>query len=221
MKRTGAALFLCACGCYYGAMQGARTLGEDNIALGGSLMMPAFFSSSERLEAEESGEDYLETYPGFCFTIGATERVDLGLAAVGYGVGPFLKYGLLDPGSEYSASVLAGINYVMPPQVINPRGSLAVGTLLGRDLEAYGGWECGYGPDLANIPLDEQSGDDDWDSIGNTFYHAVKIGCIYTIKGEGDSDRYGMLVPAGISFEFTLPLDLDRSMVVAGLGLTY
>ncbi len=212
---------LLASGCYYGAMQGARTLGEGHVNMSASLMMPAFFSSGDRREAEESGEDYLETYPGFAFSIGATEDVDLGLAAMGYGIGPFLKYGLMDPRSENAASILAGVNYVMPAQVVSPRASLALGRLLGSDLEVYGGWEGGYGPDLANIPEDSETGEHDWDYVENTFYHALKIGCRYTIKSEGEEDRYGMLVPEGIAFEFSLPLDLGRSMIVAGLGVTY
>lgn len=221
MKARAVPLFILilSSGCYYGAMQGARTLGDGRASIRGSLMMPAFFSSEDRLEAEETGEDFLDPYPGFTFSVGATPDIDLGLAAMGYGIGPFLKYGLLDPESDKALSILAGINYVMPPQVVSPRASIAGGMLLGRDLEVYGGWECGYGPDLANIPEDEY-GERDWDYVGNTFYHALKAGCIYTIKGD-DEDRFGFLVPELICFEFSVPLDLDRNMIVAGLGLGY
>lgn len=211
---------LVSSGCYYGAMQGARTLGDGHASIRGSLMMPAFTSSADRVEAEETGEDYLDPYPSFTFAVGASPEIDLGLTVMGYGIGPFIKYGFLDPGSDIAFSALGGVNYVMPPQVVSPRASLAFGKLLGRDLEVYGGWECGYGPDLANIPEDEY-GDNDWDTIDNTFFHALKAGCVYTIKSEAGEDDFGMFVPELIGFEFSIPLDMGRNLVIAGLSIGY
>lgn len=215
-----AVLAALSCGCYYGSMQGARTLGEERASFRGGVMMPAYFSSADRLEAEETGEDFMDSYPGFSFSVGATEEIDLGLAAMGYGIGPYIKYGLLDPGSDRALSILGGINYVMPPQVVSPRGSIQAGTLLGSDLEVYGGWEAGYGPDLSDIP-DDEYGDRDWDAVENTFFHALKAGCIYIIKGEGSEGEYGMFVPELIGFEFSVPLDLETGMIVAGLSVGY
>jgi len=217
--RLMVAAFLLGTGCYYGAMQGARTLGEGNLSFSGNLMMPAFFSSSDKREAEQSREDFIETYGNASFAMGATDCIDLGFCAMAYGLGPQMKYMFTDPASLTAVSVLGGMTYVMPMQVVLPQGSLAAGRLLGRDLEVYAGYDAGYGPDLANIP-ESPDGSRDWDEVGNSFFHDIRAGCVYTIKGSG-SRHYGGIVPTAVTFEFALPLDLDKNIIVAGLGVTY
>jgi hypothetical protein len=212
---------LLASGCYYGAMQGARTLGEGHVVAGGNLQMPAFFSSEDRREAEDSGEDYLETYGSLFFSTGATDDIDLGFTAAGYGVGPHVKYGFLPHDEPTAVSVLLNVTYVLPAQVVSPRAGLSVGRLLSPNLELYGGFEAGYGPDLANIPDDPESGEHDWDYIDNTFFDCVKAGCVYTIRPEGSDREYSSLVPESVLFEFAFPIDLQRSMIIAGLGVVY
>jgi hypothetical protein len=219
IRRLILATVMLGTGCYYGAMQGARTLGEGNLAISGNLMMPAFFSSSDKQEAEQSRQDFLETYGSVSFAMGATDNIDLGFTAMAYGLGPQLKYSFSPPSSATTISALGSVTYVMPMQVVLPHGSLAVGHLVGPDLEVYGGFDAGYGPDLANIP-EASDGGNDWDSVGNTFFQDLRVGCIYTIKGEG-SPRYGALVPAAVTFEFAFPLDLSRNMIIAGLGVIY
>jgi hypothetical protein len=207
-------------GCYYGAMQGARTLGEDNIAISGNLMMPAFFSSADKQEAEQSRQDYIETFGSVSFAMGATDNIDLGFTAMAYGLGPQLKYSFSPRSSATAVSVLGSVTYVMPMQVVLPHGSLALGYLVGPDLEVYGGYDAGYGPDLANIP-ETPDGSDDWDNVENTFFQDFRAGCVYTIKGEDSEQHYGTLVPAAVIFEFAFPLDLSRNMIIAGIGLMY
>lgn len=219
-RLLAAAGMLAICGCYYGTMQGARTLGDGQVTIGGNLQMPAFFSSQDRQEAEDSGEDYFETYGSLAFSIGATDDIDLGVTAYGYGIGPHVKYGFLPRESPTAVSILAGVNYVMPAQVVSPRGCLAVGRLLGEDLEVYGGVEAGYGPDLGNIPEDPE-GEHDWDEVENTFYNGLKAGIVYTIKPYDSSREYSSFVPYSVIFEFAVPLGLEHSMVVAGIGITY
>jgi hypothetical protein len=215
-----AAALLAGTGCYYGAMQGARTLGDGNLSLSGNLMMPAFFSSSDKQEAEESREDYIETFGSVSFAMGATDNVDLGFTAMAYGLGPQVKYSFTPRESETAISALATITYVMPMQVVLPHGSLAIGYLVGPDFEVYGGLDAGYGPDLANIP-EAPDGGDDWDNVENTFFQDLRAGCVYTIKGEGSGEHYGAMVPAAVVFEFAFPLDLSRNMIIAGLGVMY
>jgi len=220
LKPIAVAAGLLCTGCYYGAMQGARTLGEDNLVFSGNLMMPAFFSSSDRQEAEESREDYLETWPNASFMMGATGNIDLGFTAMAYGIGPMVKYAFTPGSSDNAISLLAGINYVIPMQVVMPHGSLAAGHMVGDRLEVYGAADGGYGPDLANIP-DDGSGGHDWDEGDNTFFSDLRAGCVYTIQPEGGTRHYGAFVPAAIVFEFAFPLDLSRNMIIAGLGVMY
>ena len=213
---AAAASLLCA-GCYYGTMQPAHTLGENHITASGSVMLPAFLEAEERAEAEESGVDYLEPYPAMSLASGATENVDVGISAYGYGLGPFLKYSPMESSAPAAVSVLGGVGYVLPAGGISVRGSLAAGHRLGQRLQLYGAWDVGYGPDLANIPEDE-SGEDDWDAIGNTTSQALRLGVGYELRLGPDMSTY---VPESVTFELTVPLDLSRDMVIAGLGVTY
>lgn len=211
-----AASLLCG-GCYYGTMQPAHTLGENHITTTGSVMLPAFLEAEERAEAEESGVDYLEPYPSLSLASGATENVDIGISAYGYGLGPFLKYSPMESASPTAASVLVGVGYVLPARVISVRGSLAVGRRLGRKLQLYGAWDVGRGPDLANIP-ENAEGEDDWEAVGNTTSQALRLGVGYELRTQPGMSGY---VPESVAFELTVPLDLSRDMVIAGLGVTY
>lgn len=213
---AAAASLLCV-GCYYGTMQPAHTLGENHITATGSFMLPAFLEAEERAEAEQSGVDYLEPYPSLSLASGATDNVDIGISAYGYGLGPFLKYSPMESSSPAAISALAGVGCVLPAGVISVRGSLAAGHRLGSRLQLYGAWDVGYGPDLANVPED-QEGEDDWDAIGNTTSQALRLGVGYELRMGPDMSGY---VPESVSFELTVPLDLSRDMVIAGLGVTY
>lgn len=198
-------------------MQPAHTLGENHITATGSIMLPAFLEAGERAEAEESGVDYLEPYPAFSLASGATDNVDIGISAYGYGLGPFLKYSPMPSQSLTAVSALAGVGYVLPARVISIRGSLAAGRRLGERLQIYGAWDVGHGPDLANVPEDDD-GEEDWDSILNTTSQALRLGIGYELRLGVELSDY---IPESVSFELTVPLDLSRDMVVAGLGITY
>ncbi len=207
-------ILLLATGCYYGAMQGAHTLGENHMIFRGNLMLPAFFSAEGREEAEEAGDDNLNAYPTFTFSTGATERIDVGLSAYGYGVGPLVKIGLLDPSGDKAVSVLLNASYVIPARVIGSRASLAAGLRFGSNLEAWAGYEVGYSPDFLNIP-EKENGGHDWGEVENTVFQCLRIGCQFEIGSPGS------YVPESIVFEFLVPLDLRWNMIVAGLGITY
>ncbi len=211
-----AASLLCA-GCYYGTMQPAHTMGENHITATGSVMLPAFLEAEARAEAEASGTDYLEPYSSLTLASGATENVDIGISAYGYGLGPFLKYSPMESSAPSAVSALAGVGYVLPARVISVRGSLAAGRRLGQRLQLYGAWDLGYGPDLANVPEDEE-GEEDWDSIENTTSQALRLGVAYELRLGSERSTY---VPESVAFELTVPLDLSRDMVVVGLGVTY
>jgi len=206
-------MLLCA-GCYYGAMQGAHTLGNDHMIFRGSMMFPAFFSAEDRREADESGEDDMDISPSFTFATGATSRLDVGVSAYGYGVGPMVKVGILDPSSPEAVSVLAGASYVIPARVIATRASIAAGRRFGPDFEAWAGYEFGYSPDLLNIPEDSEGGLD-WDAVDNTFFHGISLGLQYEL---GIPDSW---VPESVVIEFVIPLGLRWDMIAAGLGVTY
>jgi len=206
--------------CYYGAMQGARTLGKGHINLTGGVTLPAYFSTADKREAESSREDYLEVYPAFSFAIGATDRVDLAVTSFGYGVGPSVKYAFLNPEGATAVSALLDMNFVVPAQVMMPRLSLCVGRLVGQDLEAFAGVDVGYGPDLANIPKTE--GDTfDWDNVDNTLFSCVRAGCRYELRPPGGANAEKKWLPEAVMFQFSIPLDLSRSMILAGIGVSY
>ncbi len=206
--------------CYYGALQGAHTLGKNHITLTGGVTLPAYFSADSKREAEENRIDYLETYPTAEFAIGATDRIDLGVSSFGYGVGPMVKYNLLNPANATAVSAMLNMNYVIPMQVMLPRLSLCGGYRFDRDLEVFAGSDLGYGPDLANIP-DSDDGSHDWDSVDNTFFACVRVGCKYELKPPGSPNENRTYIPESILFQFSIPLDISRSMILAGLAITY
>lgn len=203
-------------GCYYGSMQGARTLGENELSVSGGVGLPAYLSSDDRREADASGEDDLPISPSLSFLTGAAKGVDLGFAAYGYGLGPQVRVAILDPGIREALSVTAGANYVIPAKVIGGRASLAAGYLLGSDLEVYAAWDAGYGPDVINIPEDS-SGKWDWSEMQDGFYHCVRAGVVYSFS-DSPSEVW---IPRGLAFEFAIPLDLRWNMVLVGLGVSF
>ena len=206
--------------CYYGAMQGAHTLGENHITMTGGITLPAYFSAESKQEAEENRIDYLETYPSMDFAIGATERIDLGISSFGYGLGPTVKYNLMNPVEPTALSALLNMNYVIPMQVMMTRFSLCAGHKFDRDLEVFAGSDIGYGPDLSNIP-ESQDGSHDWDSVNNTFFSCIRIGCKYELKPPGSPNQNRTYLPESILFQFSIPLDISRSMILAGFAITY
>jgi len=207
--------------CYYGAMQGAHTLGKDHITITGGVTLPAYFSADSKREAEESQIDYLETYPAAEFAIGATDRIDLGISSFGYGVGPMVKYNIMHPANSTALSAMLNMNYVIPMQVMLPRLSLCAGHRFDRDLEVFAGSDIGYGPDLANIPESQGDSSHDWDSVANTFFACIRIGCKYELKPPGSPNQNRTYLPESILFQFSIPLDISRSMILAGLAITY
>lgn len=215
-----AILLLTMSSCYYGAMQGAHTLGKNHITITGGATLPAYFSADSKQEAEDTRVDYLEAYPTADFAIGATETIDLGISSFGYGVGPMVKYNLMDPMDPTALSAMLNMNYVIPMQVMMPRLSICAGHRFDRDLEIFAGSDLGYGPDLANIP-ESDDGSRDWDSVDNTFFSCLRVGCRYEIKPPGSPNEDRAYLPESILFQFSIPLDISRSMILAGLGITY
>ncbi len=209
-------LSLLCTGCYYGSMQGARTLGENEMSISGGVGLPAYLSSDDRRNADASGEDDIPISPSFCFMTGAAKGIDLGLSAYGYGVGPQVRVALLGTETREAVSVTAGANYVIPAKVIGGRGSIAASYLLGTGLEVYGAWDAGYGPDVINIPED-QSGDWDWSEMEDGFYHCLRAGAAYSLAGTSRETW----IPDKLTFEFAIPLDLRWSMVLVGIGVSY
>lgn len=223
MRRTLFAsvfLSLVLSSCYYGAMQGAHTLGKNHITVTGGATLPAYFSADSKREAEETRTDFLEAYPTADFAVGATESIDLGISSFGYGVGPMVKYNFMPPGDPNAVSAMLNMNYVIPVQVMMPRFSLCAGHRFDRELEVFAGADLGYGPDLANIP-ESGDGSHDWDSVDNTFFSCVRIGCRYELKPPGSPNEDRTYLPESILFQFSIPLDISRSMILAGLGITY
>lgn len=206
--------------CYYGTMQTARTLGKNHITITGGVNLPAYFSAESKREAEENREDYLQAYPSISLATGATERIDLGVSSFGYGVGPFIKYNIMPPGNSTAVSALLNMNYVIPMQVMLPRVSLCAGHNFDRDLEIFLGCDAGYGPDLANIP-ETSDGGHDWDSVENSFFTCIRTGCSYELRAPGSSNENNTYIPESIMFQFSVPLDLSRSMILAGISVTY
>lgn len=202
-------------GCYYGSMTGARTLGQNHMTITGSVGLPAYLSADDRREAGESSIDDVPVSPAVTFLSGATERIDIGAYSRAYGLGPMVRVGLLDPSAPYALSVNAGAGYIIPAKLLSTRFGAAAGYLLGDALEVYGGWDGGYGPDVVNIPEGED-GHSDWDEVKNTFHHSVNAGIRYSLPVSGET-----WIPEAVGFEFAVPLDLSRNLVMFGIGVTY
>ncbi len=206
--------------CYYGVMQGAHTLGKNHVTVTGGATLPAYFSAQSKNEAEDTRVDFLEAYPTADFAIGATPSIDIGVSSFGYGVGPMVKYNFLPPADPTAISAMLNMNYVIPMQVMMPRLSLCAGYMFDRDLEVFGGTDMGYGPDLANIP-ESQDGSHDWNSVDNTFFSCIRLGCKYELKPPGSPNEHMTYLPESILFQFSIPLDISRGMILAGLAVTY
>ena len=206
--------------CYYGVMQGAHTLGKDHITITGGVTLPAYFSAESKREAEENRIDFLEAYPTADFAIGATDRIDLGVSSFGYGVGPMVKYNFMNPAGLTAVSAMLNMNYVIPMQVMLPRLSLCAGHMFDRDLEVFAGSDIGYGPDMSNIP-ESEDGSHDWGSVDNTLFACIRLGCKYELKPPGSPNEDIAYLPESILFQFSIPLDISRSMILAGLAITY
>ncbi len=206
--------------CYYGAMQGAHTLGKNHLTVTGGVTLPAYFSAESKREAEDSRIDYIQIYPSISVATGATDRIDLGASSFGYGLGPFVKYNLMHPSNPTAVSALLSMNYVIPMQVMLPRISLCAGHRFDRDLEVFIGCDAGYGPDLANIPKTDEGGHD-WDLVQNSFFSCIRTGCSYELRGSSDQNSNRSYIPESIMFQFSFPLDLARGMILVGLAVTY
>ncbi|MFO8183951.1 MAG: hypothetical protein R6U39_07225 [Candidatus Aegiribacteria sp.] len=215
-----AVLLMTSSSCYYGAIQGAHTLGKNHVTVTGGATLPAYFSAESKREAEDTRVDYLQAYPSADFAVGATESIDLGFSSFGYGVGPMVKYNVMPPGDPTALSAMLNMNYVIPMQVMMPRVSFCAGHRFDRDLEIFTGADLGYGPDLANIP-ESQDGSHDWDMVDNTLFSCLRIGCRYELKPPGSASASRAYLPESILFQFSIPLDISRSMILAGLAVTY
>ncbi len=201
-------------GCYYGSMTGARTRGKshDCYRRGGAAGI-----SHRRRQAGSRGEQYRRCA---CLSIaylslrghGQDRYRSFGRA---YGLGPMIRVGLLDPGKPYAVSVNAGAGYIVPAKLLGTRFGAAAGYSFGGSLEIYAGWDGGYGPDVINIP-ENADGGNDWDEVENTFHHAMNAGILYFLPPAG-----GEWMPEAAGFEFSVPLDLSRNLVMFGLAVTY
>jgi len=202
-------------GCYYGSMIGARSLGENHMIVAGAVGLPAYLSADDRREAGETSIDDVPVSPSVTFLSGATERIDIGVCARAYGLGPLVRVSLLETEAPYALSANAGASYIIPAKLLGTRFGIAAGYSFGSSLEIYTGWDGGYGPDVINIPEDSE-GKNDWDGVENTFHHAINAGLLYFLPGNG---RQWM--PESVGFEFSVPMDLSRDLVMFGLGVSY
>lgn len=209
-----AVLLVVVQGCYYGSMTGARTLGENHMTVTGAIALPAYLNADDRREAGENNIDDVPISPSLHFLSGATETIDIGISARAYGLGPIVRVGLLDPSSHSAVSIRAGASYIVPAKLLGTQYGISAGYLFGSSLEVYAGWDGGYGPDVINLPEDADGGSD-WDQVENTFHHGINTGVVYGLPATEE------WMPESIGFEFSIPLDLTRDLVMFGLGVTY
>lgn len=211
-----AALLVIGQGCYYGSMTGARTLGENHMTVTGAVAVPAYFNADDRREAGEDNVDDVPVSPGLLFLSGATEQIDIGILARAYGLGPVVRVGLFDPTSyQCAVSVCAGASYIIPAKLLATQFGISAGYMFGSSLEVYAGWDGGYGPDLINIPEDAD-GNNDWDEVENKFHHSINAGVMYGLPVGKEE-----WIPESIGFEFAVPMDLTRNLVMFGMAVTY
>jgi hypothetical protein len=202
-------------GCYYGSMIGARPLGQNHMTVTGAVALPAYLTADDRREAGENNIDDVPVSPFITFLSGATDRIDIGVSARAYGVGPLIRVGVLNPLERGAISIIGGASYIIPAKLLGTQFGVAAGYLLGSALEVYAGWDGGYGPDVINIPED-QNGNSDWDGVENTFHHSINAGVMYGLPA-GEAKW----IPESAGFEFSVPMDLTRNLVMFGLAVTF
>jgi len=202
-------------GCYYGSMIGARTLGESHMTVTGAVALPAYLNADDRREAGEQSIDDVPVSPGVVFLSGATDRIDIGVFGRAYGVGPMVRVGVFRPDSRQALSFNAGASYILPAKLLATQFGASAGYLFGNSLEVYAGWDGGYGPDVVNIP-DDNEGKADWGLVENKLHQSVIAGVMYGLPG-----GVAEWIPESIGFEFAVPLDLARNLVMFGLAVTY
>jgi len=202
-------------GCYYGSMTGARTLGENHMTVTGAVALPAYFNADDRREAGEDDIDDVPVSPGLIFLSGASDRIDIGVSGRAWGIGPVVRVGILDPGDRGALSLIAGASYIIPARLLATQFGVSAGYLFGSSLEVYAGWDGGYGPDVINIPEDAD-GNNDWDDVENKLHQSINAGVMYGLPA-GEEEW----IPESIGFEFAVPMDLTRNLVMFGLAVTY
>ncbi|MCD4708704.1 MAG: hypothetical protein K8S62_13300 [Candidatus Sabulitectum sp.] len=202
-------------GCYYGSMTGARTLGENHMTVTGAVALPAYFNADDRREAGEDDIDDVPVSPGLIFLSGASDRIDIGVSGRAWGIGPVVRVGILDPGDRGALSLIAGASYIIPARLLATQFGVSAGYLFGSSLEVYAGWDGGYGPDVINIPEDAD-GNNDWDEVENKLHQSINAGVMYGLPA-GEEEW----IPESIGFEFAVPMDLTRNLVMFGLAVTY
>jgi len=202
-------------GCYYGSMIGARTLGLNHMTVTGAVALPAYLTADDRREAGENNIDDVPLSPAVTFLSGATDRIDIGVSARAYGIGPLVRVGILNPQGNGAVSIIGGASYIIPAKLLGTQLGVSAGYLLGRELEVYAGWDGGYGPDVINIPED-QDGNNDWDGVENKFHHSINAGVVYGLPA--DEAEW---IPESVGFEFSVPMDLSRNLVMFGLAVTF
>ncbi len=203
-------------GCYYGSMIGARTLGENHMTVTGAVAMPAYFNADDRREAGEEDIDNVPVSPSVTFLSGATEKIDIGISGRAWGIGPVMRVGFFGPTNKAALSLIAGASYIVPAKLLSTQFGISAGYLLGSSLEVYAGWDAGYGPDLINIP-ENSDGNNDWDEVENKLHHSINAGVMYGLSGSEEEEW----IPESIGFEFAIPMDLAKNLVMFGLAVTY
>ncbi|PIE52862.1 hypothetical protein CSA37_04260 [Candidatus Fermentibacteria bacterium] len=217
MNRIITALLLAVTGCYYGSMTGARTLGEKHMTVTASVGLPAYLSADDRREAGESSTDDVPVSPSVTFLSGVTDRIDIGAYARAWGIGPLIRVGLLSPDLPYSVSINAGAGYIVPAKLLSTRFGLTAGYSVGESLEIYGGCSGGYSPDVINIPEDGD-GNRNWNEVENKYHYGFNAGVRYTLPPPEEDQLW---IPEAVGFEFAIPMDLSRDIVLFGLAVTY
>ncbi len=202
-------------GCYYGSMTGARTLGENHMTVTGAVALPAYFNADDRREAGENEIDDVPASPSVTFLSGASKRIDIGISGRAYGIGPLARVGVFNPEEKEALSLVAGASYIIPAKLLATQFGVSAGYLFGTSLEVYAGWDGGYGPDVINIPEDAD-GNNDWDEVENKFHHSINAGVMYGLAA-GEEEW----MPESIGFEFAIPMDLTRNLVMFGLAVSY
>jgi hypothetical protein len=123
--------------------------------------------------------------------------------------------GVFNSDREEALSFNAGASYILPAKLVSTQFGVTAGYLFGSSLEAYAGWDGGYGPDVINIP-DDSEGNADWSQVENSFHQSLLAGVQYNLPA-GEQKWF----PESVGFEFAVPLDLARNLVMFGLAITY
>lgn len=142
-------------GCYYGTFQSPKGIGMGKVRVRTAGYFPAYFSSSDRENAEKSGTDFGDGMIKAMVTYGGSKRFDIGMQGTYYSLGIHAKWWAVMSPEAGRKSVdfapMIWLDYFWEMKRVTPKFSLIAGYPTSRIGELYIGYEGFWGPSIPKI----------------------------------------------------------------------